>query len=289
VTDEIGKDIFLWNTPLVKSGDPAQIGALLKSGGFESVILKVADGPFKHFVKVNGKWVESVTPETVAGLKAQGLKVFGYGFCYGVNIRGEASIAVAQCRSLKLDGYVFDVEGRFEKQKDCVVRAKDLGERFRAELPDVFAVFCGFAMFKSWKGGTWHNVELHKSMLSWCDAGVPMCYWAGDKGTAAVALLDETLRQWRTITAKPIYPAGRAYNGDAGLASVDGILAFGNHLRDLGIPGESWWVLDQVVNRLPPSIWSALASLSGFLGPAVPPAPTIEERLSAVEKLAHAH
>src|SRR3990167_445353 len=96
VTDELGKDIFLWNTPLVKSGDPAQIGALLKSGGFESVILKVADGPFKHFVKVNGKWVESVTPETVAGLKAQGLNVFGYGFCYGVNIPGEASIAVAR-------------------------------------------------------------------------------------------------------------------------------------------------------------------------------------------------
>ena len=292
---DLGKSIFLWNTPLVLGGNPAAIADKLIEGGFDSVILKVADGSRKHVTRVGVRWVEAVSRETVRVLQARGLKVFGYGFCYGEDIPGEAHIAISQTIALKLDGYVFDVEGRFEGQPDAPGRARTLGAIFRSGCPTTPAIFCGFAMSRSWGGGTWHNVELHKAMMAWCDAGMPMCYWPADpkKSVAnhvanALALLNETMHQWRSITQKPIYPVGRAYNGDAGVASPEAMIAFDERVHEIGLKGVSWWVLDQVLNRLDPSIWAALKSMPGFAPPIPPPPPppllTIEERLTAIEE-----
>lgn len=284
---DIGKNTFLWNTPLVCGGNPSALADKLIEGRFDSVILKVADGPKKHVTRVGVKWVEAVSRETVRVLQARGLKVYGYGFNYGIDIPGEAHIAISQTLSLGLDGYVFDVEGRFEKQPDSPGRARTLGAIFRSGCPTTPAIFCGFAMYRSWQGGTWHDVGLHKAMMDWCDAGMPMCYWQGSSPQSAVRLLDETMNQWRAITPKPIFPAGRAYNGDAGVARAEAMIAFDERLHEIGLPGESWWVLDQVLNRLDPSIWAALRSMPGFVvsveTPALPPAPTLEARVAALE------
>jgi hypothetical protein len=297
---DIGKSTFLWNTPLVCGGNPSAIADKLIEGGFDQVILKVADGAKKHVTNVGSfikpKWVEAVSRETVRVLQARGLKVFGYGFCYGVDIPGEAHIAISQTIALlKLDGYVFDVEGRFEGQSDSPGRARTLGAIFRSGCPTTPAIFCGFAMFRSYGGGTWHNVELHKAMMAWCDAGMPMCYWPADpkKSAAnhvanALALLNETMHQWRSITQKPIYPVGRAYNGDMGVASPEAMIAFDHEVHEIGLKGISWWVLDAAL-KLSPTIWAALKSMPGF-APAPPPSPapaplTLEERVTALEAL----
>ena len=297
----LGNNIFLWNTPIVLGGNPSAIADKLIEGGFDSVVLKVANGNRKHYTRVGVKWVEAVTRETVKVLQARGLKVYGYGFCYGVDVPGEAHIAISQVLSLGLDGYVFDVEGNFEGKPDAPGRARTLGAIFRSGCPTTPAFFCGFAMFRSWQGGTWHNVELHKAMMAWCDAGMPMCYWPADpkKSAAnhvanALALLNETMNQWRAITQKPIYPVGRAYIGDAGVASAEAMIAFDERVHEIGLKGVSWWVLDQVLKRLDPSIWAALKSMPGFdVSPETPPtsslpppAPlTLEDRVAALETL----
>jgi hypothetical protein len=292
--DDIGKNTFLWNTPVVLGGNPSAIADKLIEGGFPSVVLKVADGPKKHYTRVGVKWVEAVTRATVAVLQARGLKVFGYGFCYGIDVPGEGHIAISQTLSLKLDGYVFDVEGRFEKQAGPG-GAVTLGAIFRSGCPNTPAIFCGFAMYKSWQGGTWHNVEVHKKMMAWCDAGMPMCYWPADpkKSVAnhvanALALLRETMSQWRAITQKPIYPVGRAYNGDAGVATAEAMLAFDQEAHEMGLKGDSWWVLDAAL-KLNSTIWAALRSMPKF-GVAAPPLPiplpvkTLEERVADHEQ-----
>ena len=114
-----------------------------------------------------------------------------------------------------------------------------------------------------------------------------MTYWTGETPSRAIALLNESVRQWRLITDKPILPVGRAYNGDAGIARAEAMIAFDERVHEIGLPGESWWVLDQVLNRLDPSIWAALKSMPGF-APLVepPPAPlTLEQRIAALEML----
>jgi hypothetical protein len=278
--DDLGRNIFIWNTPLVCGGNPSAIADKLLEGGFDSVILKVADAGNKHVVRVGAKWVEGVTRETVKVLQALGLKVYGYGFCYGNNVPAEAHIAISQTLSLGLDGYVFDVEGRFEKAAGPG-GAVTLGAIFRSGCPTTPAIFCGFAMYRSWSGGTWHNVEVHKKMMAWCDAGMPMCYWVADpkKPVAnhvanAVALFRETMHQWQAITQKPIYPAGRAYNGDAGVATAEAMIAFDHELHQGGLKGESWWVMDAAL-KLNPTIWAALKSMPRFFTTIPAPSPVV--------------
>jgi len=301
VTLDLGKNTFLWNTPLVCGGNPSAIADKLIEGGFDSVVFKVANGNAKHFVNLGSlikpKWVEAVTSATVKILQARGLKVYGYGFCYGIDVPGEAHVAISQVLSLGLDGYVFDVEGNFEGKPDAPGRARTLGAIFRSGCPMTPAFFCGFAMYRSYAGGTWHNVELHKAMMAWCDAGMPMCYWPADKKRSAanhvanaLALLNETMNQWRAITQKPIYPVGRAYIGDKGIATAEAMIAFDEKVHEIGLKGVSWWLLDQVLNRLDPSIWAALKSMPGFAVETpptpLPPVPlTLEERLAALETL----
>ncbi len=261
----LGKSIFLWNTPLVLGGAPTAIAAKLREGQFDSVILKVANGNQKHFVNIGSvirpKWIEAVTRETVRVLQAQGLKVFGYGFNYGNDVAGEAHIAVSQCLALKLDGYVFDAEGRFEGHPGADAAARVLGGIFRAALPDMPAIFCGFARYVSAKGTTWHPKAMFEAFMEWCDAGMPMCYWEGSLATTAIALLEQSIAQWRAIAGgKPIYPAGRAYIGDNGKPTAEAMIAFDERLRELELPGESWWSLEHIL-KLDPSLWAALCSM----------------------------
>jgi hypothetical protein len=239
---------------------------------------------------IRPKWVECVLPETVRIIKASGLKVYGYGFLYGKDPVGEGHIAISQSLALGLDGYVFDGESRFEEKPNAVGNARVVGSIFRQGCPTLPAIFCGFAMFRSWTGGTWHSEALHRAFMEWCDAGMPMTYWQGEAPSRAIALLNESLRQWQTITNKPILPAGRAYNGDAGIARAEAMIAFDERVHELGLKGESWWSLEHVL-KLDPSLWAALRSMPKF-GPIVspetpPPAPvlTLEQRVTALEIL----
>jgi len=288
MTVNLGKNIFLWNVPRVAGGIPSAIAEKLIEGGFQSVILKVADGNRKHFTNMGTllrpKWVECVLPETVAIIKSRGLKVFGYGFLYGIDPVGEAHIAISQSLSLKLDGYIFDVESRFEEKPNAIGSGRSIGSIFRAGCPTTPAIFCGFAMYKSWTGGTWHPEALHRAFMEWCDAGMPMTYWTGETSSRAIALLNESVRQWIGITHKPILPAGRAYNGDEGIARAEAMIAFDERVHELGLLGESWWSLEHAL-KLDPSIWAALRSMPKF-GPAPPPpAPlTLEQRVDDHER-----
>lgn len=295
----LGKDIFLWNVPRVSGGIPSAIAEKLVEGGFESVILKVADAGNKHVTNMGSiirpRWVECVLPETVRIIKATAqqlgkpLKVYGYGFLYGALPTAEAHRAVSQTISLGLDGYVFDGESRFEEKPNAVGNARLIGSIFRQGCPTTPAIFCGFAMFRSWTGGTWHPEALHRAFMEWCDAGMPMSYWTGETPSRALAILNESVRQWRLITDKPILPAGRAYNGDLGIARAEAMIAFDERAHELGLQGESWWSLEHAI-KLDPSIWAALRSMPNFLTtPPIspetpPPALTLEEQVTDHEQ-----
>lgn len=108
------------------------------------------------------------------------------------------------------------------------------------------------------------------------DFGMPMMYWSwGDAAADAIAYGQESWRQWRAITAKPLIPVGRAYVGDGGTAKAAAMTAFEGWARDMGAEGVSWWSLQHALNTSAlPGVWDALRAMPSYANdPAPEPEP----------------
>lgn len=255
------KSTFHWNVPAVGSGNPDSIADMLTLAGFESVMVKCADGPYRftpNRVSYPG-WGENVKPALVNALHARGLKVIGWGFNYGQDVGGEAAVAIAQIKALGLDGWAFDAESKFDSQSGAASFAYSLASTVKNALPDIPLAACGWAFYRNPYNLNivWHPQAVMDSFMRVCDAGIPMMYYDGKGAAAAAWYARNSLSQWRKITPKMIVPAGRAYNGDAGTADAAGVAAFANETKDCS--GLTWWSLEHAIKI--PDVWAALAAL----------------------------
>jgi len=286
------KAIFSWNVPAVDGGNPAKFADRLKAAGFEAVYLKAADGGFAftpNRITYLG-WGENIRADMVSALKGRGIKVIGWQFNYGDNILKEADIAASQTLRFNLDGWIFDIESKFEANTNAVSNAYALCNEYRKRCPSIPLGFCSWAQWRSSTGVLWHNEDMAKAFMEKCDVGMPMMYWGGSSPSTALWLLNESLRLWRNITNKPIIPVGRAYTGDGGYLNAGTMTAFANEVRNKGLRGLSWWLLDQVVKDV--SAWGALTAIPKF-APVPEPQPEpqpeqpeqpLEQKLAALEK-----
>ncbi len=275
------KGIFSWQVPAVAKGEPEAFAAVLAEARFETVYLKVAEGPYVY--KVRPSWlsasIENVSQELVNALRARNIAVIGWGFLYGVNAVGEAQIAASQVNRFGLDGYIFDIEKSFEDQPGRVNNARDIMAIFRARCAEFTpAAFCSWQLFKSWTGGAWHATDYAAAFMEKCDYGMPMVYWWGGNTPERASIhLNESIKQWRgLITDKPLITAGRAYVGDSGDATPESVMSFDAEVRAKGLKGISWWVLDQAINPKfhNGTIWEALSRTRPFgIQQPEPPAP----------------
>ncbi len=282
------KAIFSHKVPAIEGGDPNRFADRLKSAGFEAVYLKMADGAGVY--KTTGiaylTWGENVKPELVAALRARGIKVIGWQFNYGDNIAQEAAVAAQQSLRFQVDGWIFDAESKFETNSAAVANAYALCNEYRKRCPSVPIAFCSWARWRSSTGVLWHNEGMAKAFMEKCDVGLPMMYWT--TGITPTWMLNESLRQWQTITTKPIIPIGRAYTGDSGTINAGDISTFAAETHIKHLPGLSWWYLDGAIKDS--GAWSALASIPGFAPipepsppPAEPPTLTLEQRVANLE------
>lgn len=271
------KSIFSWNLPAIGLTADAVADKLL-SAGFESVMVKVADGPtrFNASRLAWPTWGENAKPDFLARLRERGLKVIGWAFNYGIDIPGELRIAVEQSKRLPLDGYIFDVEGKFEGYTNAKGNAEVLAGGYKRALPDMPTAFCSWSFWKSpISGAQWHNMAVAQAFMKYCDYGMPMMYWQGDTAQAAGYNLTTSLAQWRElITKKPIIPVGRAYNGDGGTMSAGAVSYFASQARLMKCPGLTWWVLDKAAKN--PEVWGALTAIPKYQQ-SEPPAPEPRE------------
>ncbi len=280
------KAIFSHNIPAIDGGNPDRFADRLKAAGFEAVYLKAADGgyPFTPNRLTYLGWGENVRQEIVDALHARGIKVIGWQFNYGYDIATEINIATSQTLRFGLDGWIFDVESKFETNAAAVSNAYALCSGYRAKCPTIPLGFCSWAQWRSSTGILWHNENMGKAFMEKCDIGLPMMYWGGSIASNAVWLLNESLRLWKNITNKPIIPVGRAYTGDSGYINADAIKGFAAEVRAKQLPGLSWWYLDGAVKDA--NAWAALASIPGFAPiPEPPPVVTLPE-LTLEEKVA---
>lgn len=241
--------IFSWNVPSVP-----ELPSVLKANGFDAVYLKVADGSGVFYPNRTAYpgFGENVTHALVDELHNLGIMVYGWAFNYGENTQGEIDVAIKQIGKLDLDGYIWDVESRFEE----IYGTQDIGKRYSSSVksvyPNIDLGFCSWALYKSpAHGGTWHNLEVAKGFMEYCDFGCPMIYWGGVSIQDVDWWISNSYAQWRNYITedKPLVAAGRAYTGDGGTASPRTMKYFAQTASELGFDGLSWWVLDQA-NKL---------------------------------------
>jgi len=263
------KGIFLWVVHRVENGDPAKIATILKEANISRVDVKVANADKAYYVKRGLKWFKNVTRDWVRTMQGLGIKVWGWGFVYGNKPEGEGMIGAQQVAELGLDGYIFDAEGALENQDNCANVAYRIAKRFKDNAPGVPSALTSWSLWKNpWTGSTWHNHNMAIPFMDALDYAMPMDYWWNGH---AKLWLEKSIEQWRTlVTDKPIIPAGRAYSGE-GLGIIDPaeIKIFGERLRELEMPGESWWELALALKVAP--VWQVIKDLPPINGNGTPP------------------
>ena len=253
------KGIFSWQIPNVLKGQPLAFANLLSQAGFESVYIKVADGAGAY-------GLTGITPELITALREKNIAIIGWGFNYGLDWKGEAKIGAAQVNRWGLDGYIWDVESRYESTPNAVQNAFNMVAEFRQDVvkPTPLA-FCSWAYWKSRLfGSEIHPIKVLQAFMQGCDYGMPMQYWQGNTPALAVSYLKGSLAQWRTYTDKPIIPAGRAYNGDGGEVNPPSVIAYEKAVREEGCKGITWWELDQAQPKYHADVWDALSLMPKF-------------------------
>ncbi len=257
------KSIFLWNVPAVADGDPEGIADLLQDGGFETVIIKAANGPYKFIPNPDAfpGWGENIHPELVQTLHRRGFQVAGWGFDYGDNPVGEATVAIAQVKQFNLDGYDLDCESKFESQPGAETRASVLAKTIKTALPTTPLAACGWSYYRNPRKPQylWHPETVLQALMAYSDVGIPMNYWDGQGATSALWCAQNSLPQWKNLTNKPIIPAARAYNGDGGQADAAGVQAFVGEMLKGGCPGYTFWSLEHAIQL--PDVWAAIKTL----------------------------
>jgi len=279
----IGKSIFIWSISEIFGGDVTEIATELKTAGFQSVIL--------HETNVFN-WRSSKRIALVEALKKVGIEPYGGAAVYGTNPAVEGQRAAAICKDYKLPGFVFDAEAAFDKASSPDSAAANLLRAFRKDAPEgTKAGWCWWAFFKSpTTGSTYHPKSILWAAMEKgygdADFGVPMMYWSwGDDASAAVKYLEASFAQWRTITDKPIVPAGRAYIGDGGSPTDVALIAFEKRARELGADGVTWWSMQHALNvKVLPGIWKTLSGLKPFGDVSIPETPVEDPVVLTLEQ-----
>jgi len=271
------KSIFSWNVPQIKAGDPKKFAELLVSAGFEAVYLKAGDGNIVFKQWPGGPWPnwgENVKHELVDTLREVGLKVYLWHFLYGVDPKGELSIADHQTNEFEPDGYIWDVEGSFDGQVKAVDNARMISTGFKKLYPDIPQALCWWAFPLNPRNPKieWHPLRVGKAFMEIVDVVMPMMYWDGETALNATTYLERSLGIWRSFCQLPMVPVGRAYIGDGGKATHQGIESFAQKVMDLSeeanLIGISWWSLDHSFKN--PDWWQALVDSPKFGGASIP-------------------
>jgi|DewCreStandDraft_4_1066084.scaffolds.fasta_scaffold04580_27 hypothetical protein len=249
----IGKSIYVWDVNSCYGGKISRIATELKKAGFESAILHSANLAY---------WRDQKRVDLISALKDAGIEPIGGAAVYGADPTGEAAAAAAICNDYDLPAFVFDAESKFDAVPNSDRAAASLLQKFR-ELSTARIGWCWWAMYQSpTSKGVWHPVSVLRSAMAIADFGMPMMYWNwGDDPLSALRYAEESWKQWRAVTDKPIVPIGRAYHGDGGIVFPESVTAFHDAVVKLGAVGVCWWSMQHALALAVDGIWDALAAL----------------------------
>jgi len=215
-----GQGMWIWYVSDSDGGNLASIVAQAHAADVTTLFIKSSDGPTNFW--------SQFTPQLVAELHANGLKVCAWQFVYGTEPTGEAALG-AEAVADGADCLVIDAEGEYEGRYAAAqtyidnLRAK-IGPNYPlglASFPYVFehpsfpySVFLG-------PGGAQYDV--------------PQMYWH-DIGQSVDTVYANTFIANR-IYGRPIFPLGQTFEH----VSSEELLRFREEAVDYGSPGVSFW------------------------------------------------
>ncbi len=230
-----GQGMWIWYLDKSDGGSIAAIAAQAHAAGVTTLFIKSSDGSTNYW--------SQFSPQLVAEVHANGLKVCAWQYVYGTEPVGEAALG-AEAVADGADCLVIDAEAEYEGHYAAAqtyiddLRAK-IGPNYPlglASFPYVFdhptfpySVFLG-------PGGAQYNV--------------PQMYWK-DIGQSVDTVYANTYIANR-VYGRPIFPLGQTYGG----VSAEEVLRFREEAVDYVSPGVSFWDWQEAGA----AEWSALAA-----------------------------
>ncbi|HEY3866011.1 MAG TPA: peptidoglycan-binding domain-containing protein [Solirubrobacteraceae bacterium] len=229
-----GQGMWIWYVSQSDGGSLASIVAQAHAADVTTVFVKSSDGSSNYW--------SQFSPELVAHLHANGLKVCAWQFVYGTNPAGEANLG-AEAVANGADCLVIDAEGEYEGRYGA---AQTYITDLRAKIGPSYPL--GLASFPY----VYDHTSFPYSVFlgpNGAQFNAPQMYWK-DIGNSVDTLYANTYIANR-IYDRPIYPLGQTYSHPSNAE----LLRFREEAVDYGATGISWWDWQET----PASEWPALA------------------------------
>jgi hypothetical protein len=215
-----GQGMWIWYLSKSDGGNLASIVAQAHAADVNTVFIKSSDGPTNYW--------SQFSPQLVAELHANGLKVCAWQFVYGSEPVGEAALG-AEAVADGADCLVIDAESEYEGR---YAAAQAYIDDLRAKIGPSYPL--GLASFPYvWDHPTFpYSVFLGPGGAQY---NAPQMYWK-DIGQSVDTVYANTFIANR-VYGRPIFPLGQTYGG---VSAVE-LLRFREEAVDYGSPGVSFW------------------------------------------------
>jgi len=215
-----GQGMWIWYVSQSDGGSVASIVAQAHAAGVTTLFIKSSDGSSNYW--------SQFSPQLVAELHANGLKVCAWQYVYGSNPAGEAELG-AEAVANGADCLVIDAESEYEgRYAAAQTYIDDLRAKVGANYPLGLASF----PYVSYHPTFPYSVFLGPGGAQY---NAPQMYWK-DIGVSVDTVYANTYIANR-IYARPIFPLGQTYGG----VSAADLLRFREEAVDYGAGGLSFW------------------------------------------------
>ncbi|MCW3019311.1 MAG: hypothetical protein JWN10_1619 [Solirubrobacterales bacterium] len=230
-----GQGMWIWYLSKSDGGSIAAIAAQAHAAGVGTLFVKSSDGSTNYW--------SQFSPQLVAELHANGLKVCAWQFVYGSEPVGEAALG-ARAVANGADCLVIDAEGEYEGH---YAAAQTYIDDLRAKIGAAYPVGLASFPYVSYHPSFPYSVFLAPGAAQY---NAPQMYWK-DIGQSVDTVYANTYIANR-IYGRPIYPLGQTYGG---VSSAE-LLRFREEAVDYGATGISFWDWQETGA----SGWATLAS-----------------------------
>jgi len=237
--------MWIWYVSASDHGSVPAIVAQAHAAGVTTVFVKSSDGSTNYW--------SQFSPQLVAELHANGLKVCAWQYVYGTNPVGEAELG-AEAVANGADCLVIDAESQYEgKYAAAQTYIDDLRAKIGPTYPLGLASFPYVYDHESFP----YSVFLGPNGAQY---NAPQMYWH-DIGQSVDTVYANTFIANR-IYQRPIFPLGQTYGG----VSAAELLRFREEAVDYGATGASYWDWQETGA----SLWTTLAAPLAPLTSVVP-------------------
>jgi hypothetical protein len=241
-----GQGMWIWYVSKSDGGNVASIVAQAHAAGVTTLFIKSSDGSSNYWGQFS--------PQLVAELHANGLKVCAWQYVYGTNPAGEANLG-AEAVANGADCLVIDAEAEYEGH---YAAAQTYIDDLRAKIGTAYPLALASFPYVSYHPALPYSVFLGPNGAQY---NAPQMYWK-DIGVSVDTVYANTYIANR-IYGRPIFPLGQTYGG----VNPSDILRFRDEAADYGATGYSFWDWQETQS----SGWSELAAPLESLASTVTP------------------